>query len=88
MLILRILLDLQTIQVDSITVFLHANIVKDPNWENMSESQRERERGVGCIVKCLADFETKAESYGCESHATDSNTRLESSYYIWEVEKC
>jgi hypothetical protein len=42
MLILSILLDLQTVQVDYTAAFLHADIDKDPNWANMSEAEREK----------------------------------------------
>jgi hypothetical protein len=40
MLILSILLDLQTVQVDYTAAFLHADIGKDPNWANMSEAEK------------------------------------------------
>jgi hypothetical protein len=42
MLILSILLIIQTVQVDYTAAFLHANINKDPNWENMLEAEREK----------------------------------------------
>jgi hypothetical protein len=42
MLILSILLDLQTIQVDYTTAFLHTNIDKDPNWASVSEAEIEK----------------------------------------------
>jgi hypothetical protein len=42
MLILSILLDLQTVQLDYTADFLHADIDKDPNWANMSEAEREK----------------------------------------------
>jgi hypothetical protein len=39
MLILSILLDLQTIQVDYTAAFLHSNIYQDPNWESIYEAE-------------------------------------------------
>lgn len=42
MLIMSIILGLATKQVDYTAVFVHAPIDKDPNWENVSEEERER----------------------------------------------
>jgi hypothetical protein len=45
MLIMSIIFDLATLQVDYIAAFVHADIDKPPNWETMTELEKER-RGV------------------------------------------
>jgi hypothetical protein len=40
MLIISILLDLKTIQVDYTAAFLHADIDKDLNWDHISAAER------------------------------------------------
>lgn len=42
MLILSIILGLATKQVDYTAAFVHADIDRDPNWDNMTEEQRSR----------------------------------------------
>jgi hypothetical protein len=42
MLIISILLDLKTIQVDYTTAFLHADIDKDPNWDRMYAAEKSK----------------------------------------------
>jgi hypothetical protein len=60
MIIISILLDLKTIQVDYTAAFLHADIDKDHNWERMSDAEREKSgvyvempRGFAKPVKVL-----------------------------------
>jgi hypothetical protein len=42
MLVMSLLLGLSTRQVDYTAAFVHADIDKDPNWENMTEEERRR----------------------------------------------
>jgi hypothetical protein len=42
MLIMSIIFDLATLQVDYTAVFVHADIDKPPNWETMTELDKER----------------------------------------------
>jgi hypothetical protein len=42
MLVMSLLLGLSTRQVDYTAAFVHADIDKDPNWDNMTEEERER----------------------------------------------
>ena len=42
MLILTLILNLSTCQVDYTAAFVHSPIDRDPNWENMSEQERDR----------------------------------------------
>lgn len=42
MLVLSIILGLATKQVDYTAAFVHADIDRDPNWENMTEEEREK----------------------------------------------
>ena len=42
MLILTLILNLSTCQVDYMAAFVHSPINRDPNWENMSQQERDR----------------------------------------------
>jgi hypothetical protein len=42
MLVMSLLMGLSTRQVDYTAAFVHADIDKDPNWENMSDEERKR----------------------------------------------
>jgi hypothetical protein len=42
MLIMSIIFDLATLQVDYTAAFVHADIDKPPNWETMTELEKER----------------------------------------------
>ena len=42
MLILTLILNLSTCQVDYTAAFVHSPINHDPNWENMSQQERDR----------------------------------------------
>jgi Reverse transcriptase (RNA-dependent DNA polymerase) len=42
MLVLSILLDLSTKQIDYTAAFVHAPIDRDPNWDNLTVEQQER----------------------------------------------
>ena len=44
MLILSLILNLQTKQVDYTAAFLHAPIDRDPNWDTMNAEERDRSR--------------------------------------------
>ena len=39
MLILTLILNLSTCQVDYMAAFVHSPIDRDPNWENMSQQE-------------------------------------------------
>jgi hypothetical protein len=42
MLILSVILNLATVQVDYTAAFLHAPIDRDPNWDNLSEEEKKK----------------------------------------------
>jgi hypothetical protein len=51
MLVMSLLMGLSTRQVDYTAAFVHANINKDSNWENMTEDERSKS-GIYIDMSC------------------------------------
>ena len=60
MLILTSILDLKTTQVDYTAAFLHAPIDRDPNWENMTQQEKDRS---GVYVRMPQGFAQPGKAY-------------------------
>jgi hypothetical protein len=73
MLVISILLDLKTMQVDYTADLLHANIVKEPNWDRMSETEREKS---GVYVKMPKTFAKTGKFLRIRESLYNNNKRL------------
>ena len=60
MLILSVILNLATTQVDYTSTFIHALIDRDPNWDNMTPEEQQRS---GVYVQMPRGFEEQGQVY-------------------------